>query len=301
MSMVAWSKELKELAARAGSRVVAVTSGRGRASGWLWDATHVLTVEHALQRGCEVQVTTADGVVAAQVVGTRPGVDLALLRLERELPLGEFSWRAASEVDPGELVVALARSPEDGLGVSLGVVACRSGGWTTCRGGQLEQFLQPDLNLYPGYSGGPLVDVEGRILGLNTRGLSRHQPVTLTLDALEAAVEGILTARDEPAYLGAGLQSVRFPAAWEESLGHVGGAMVISLEKRSPAGDAGVMLGDILVELAGVDTPGTPQVLETLYSLKAGQQASSRWVRAGALQDIELQLGRRPSTGEEES
>ncbi|MBS2039971.1 serine protease [bacterium] len=291
MSLVQWSESVRDLARRGGLRTVAVRAGRHGASGWIWDSTHVVTVEHILSPHVEVSVYTPEGkLLPAQVVGTHPGLDLALLRLESEVELVETRTRPTPSLEVGEFALAVARSGEDGLGVAGGLIACRSGAWTSCRGGRAEHFLQPDLQLYPGYSGGPLLDAEGHFLGINTRGLSRSQAITLTSETVAEVVAQLLAGRKEPAYLGTGLQTVHLP----ETYGRESGAMVVSLEPGSPAGRAGAHLGDILIELDGVSTAGTQEVLRELHLREAGQVVQTIWIRAGQEIQLEIELGQRP-------
>lgn len=301
MSLVTFSQELQALVSTHSARVLAVQCGRYAGSAWLWDTTLAVTVEHVIGTGVEVHVASADGPLAARVVATLPGLDLALLRLERELEVRPVPSRVAAEVQPGEFVIALARSAEDGTGVSTGVVACRSGAWTTPRGGRAEHFLQPDLQLYPGYSGGPLLDVTGRFLGLNTRGLSRYQPITLTAETVNQAVEQMLRGQCEPAYLGVGLHSVELPRAFRERFQWEAGAMVVNLEESSPAARAGVLPGDILIQLGEVAVNGTPDVLRELQQLTPGQLLATRWIRAGQLLEVDITTSRRPRSGAQDS
>ena len=277
MSLAQWSHTIRDLARRAGHRVVAVQSGRHQASGWIWDATHVVTVEHILSPRHETLVFTPEGKrLQAHVVGTHPGLDLALLRLESEVEVVEIPNRATETLEVGEFALAVARSAEDGLGVAGGLIACRSGAWTSCRGGRAEHFLQPDLQLYPGYSGGPLLDAEGHFLGINTRGLSRGQAITLTSETVAEVVEALRRGKHQPAYLGVGLQTVNLPEDYSQRWGTESAAMAISLDTTSPAARAGALLGDILVELAGQSVGGTSEVIQQLHNLDVGQVVSTR-------------------------
>lgn len=299
MNLIQFSQELQGLVATHAPQVVAVESGRQRASGWIWDATHVLTVEHVLAG--DTSVVTHTGRLQAQLVGALPGLDLALLRVESAMEVVAQQRRPAGDVHPGEVAIALARSSDDGVGVATGVIACRSGPWTSSRGGRAEHFLQPDLQLYPGYSGGPLLDAAGRLLGINTGGLSRYQAITLCVETLTAGVEQMLRGRAEPAYLGVGLQTVKLPAEWGERLQREGGAMVVSLESSSPAARAGVLLGDILTDLDGSVVPGTADVLQQLQQLKPEQLVPSRWIRAGQPREVDITLGQRLRSGAADS
>ena len=296
MNVKEWSQSLRDLARRGGQRVVAVQSGRHEASGWIWDSTHVVTIEHVLSSRGETWVSTPDGQrLQAHLVGASPGLDLALLRLESEVAVVALPSRNPESLEPGDFALALARSAGDGLGVSAGVIACRSGAWTSCRGGRAEHFLQPDLRLYPGYSGGPLLDAEGNWLGINSGGLSRNQPITLSVPTVAEVVERLLQGQLEPAYLGVGLHTVPLPPAWEERWQLEVGAMVTRLELDSPADRAGILLGDILVRLGQVATGGTAGALEELHRLQAGQTVTSQWIRAGQEIEVNIELGRRPA------
>lgn len=287
MQLADWNGQVRELVARVAPRVVAVHSGRQRASGWLFDESHVVTVEHALDGSG--QVYFGDGSErTSQLVGSSAGLDLAVLRLDSPVEAPAFSALSASELEPGDWVLALARSADEGIGVAQGVVACRSGSWQSCRGGQGEHFLQPDLRLYPGYSGGPLVDAQGNWLGINTVGLSRFQPVTLDVSTVSREVAQIIQGRPEPGYLGVGLHTVD----WDGDA-----AMVVRLVAESPAAQAGVLLGDILLELDGQRAGGTAEVFRRLQTLEAGQRVNSRWIRAGQEREAVLQLGHRPLRG----
>ena len=300
MSLVQWSHTIRDLARRAGYRVAAVQSGRQQASGWIWDATHLVTVEHILSPRHETLVFTPEGKrLQAQVVGTHPGLDLALLRLESEVEVVEIPGRATESLEVGEFALAVARSAEDGLGVAGGLIACRSGAWTSCRGGRAEHFLQPDLQLYPGYSGGPLLDAEGHFLGINTRGLSRGQAITLTSETVAEVVDALRRGKHQAAYLGVGLQTVNLPENYSQRWGIESAAMAISLDSNSPASRAGALLGDILVELAGQPVGGTAEVLQLLHNLDVGQVVATRWIRAGQEVQFEIELGQRPRTGDE--
>lgn len=296
MSLLQWSQNVRDLSKKVGLRVAAVQSGRHQASGWIWDSTHLVTVEHILSGREETWVFTPEGKrLQAHILGTHPGLDLALLRLESEVEVVDTPARATESLEVGEFALAVARSADDGLGVAGGLIACRSGAWTSCRGGRAEHFLQPDLQLYPGYSGGPLVDAEGHFLGINTRALSRGQAITLTSETVAEVVEQLRSGKNQPAYLGVGLQTVHLP----ESYGRSSGAMVVSLENGSPAVRAGAYLGDILFEIDGVTVDGTAEVLQELHRLQVGQVVTTRWIRAGQEVVLQVELGQRPRAGDE--
>jgi len=269
------------------SWVVAVAGRKGRTqSGFHFRQGLVFTADHGLNGEGTTTVTHADGAVSATILGRDPGSDLALLQVEADLPAPEL--RADVEgIRPGEAVAVLARHPEDGLGVSAGVVACRTGEWKTWRGGALEHFLQADVRLYCGYAGGALIDVRGRLLGLITPALSRDAPIVLTVPTLER-VAALLQERAVKgrAYLGVGLHDVR--------LEDRDGSMIVSLEKDGPAASAGLLLGDTLVRLGDRDVAGTEETLAVLATFGAGIELTVGFVRAGEPHEATVTTGQRP-------
>ncbi len=110
----------------------------------------------------------------------------------------------------------------------MGVISAVGGPWRTWQGGEIDRFVRADLSLYPRFSGSPLLDVAGRVVGLNTGGLSRRQAVTVPAATIQRVVETLLTrgGRIPRGYLGVALQGV------------AGGAIVLGVEQKSPA-DAG--------------------------------------------------------------
>ena len=124
-----------------------------------------------------------------------------------EAPAAEIGDAAALKV--GHMVLAVGRPGEGGLGASVGVVSALGGPWRTWRGGQIDQLVRPDLTLYPGFSGGPLVDAQGRVVGLNTSGLSRSMGLAIPASTVNRVVDQLLTkGRIARGYLGVGMQPV---------------------------------------------------------------------------------------------
>lgn len=267
--------------------VVAVAGRKGRTqSGFHFREGLVFTADHGLNGEATTTVSWEGGAASAKVLGRDPGSDLALLHVaEAELPSPEL--RDVEGIRPGEAVAMLARHPDDGLGVSAGVVACRAGEWKTWRGGTLEHFLQADLRLYNGYAGGPLIDSQGRLLGLVTPALSRDAPVVLTVPTLER-VAALLQERAVKgrAYLGVGLHDVR--------LDDGEGSMIVTLEKDGPAARGGLLLGDIFVRLGDREVAGTEETLDVLATFGAGVELAVGFIRGGERREATVTTGQRP-------
>lgn len=289
------SRELVSLVGRVGDFTLAVHGRRRLASsGIAWGGDLVVTASHTVKREDGLTVHLPDGrELPARLAARDPGRDLALLQVEGlEAP----PVPRAPEPEVGQLVLAVARSPVDGLGTSLGVLSERGGPWRSFSGARLEQHLQPDLRLFGGYSGGPLVDVEGRVLGLNTDALSRSGVVTIAAGAIDRLVESWQKgARTGRAYLGLAMHAVLLP----EKLQAPGGVIVLHVEPEGPGDRAGLLLGDVLVSLDEHPLTSLEDVLVRLADVNAGQSVVLGVVRAGArIEDVRLETGERPGPTE---
>src|SRR5215468_257545 len=182
-SLLSLSNDLAGAVERAGRAVVAV-NGRPRlpSTGVHWRPGVIVTADHTVRTDEDITITRPDGrTVPASLAGRDPGTDLAVLRVgDSDLPVADVAEPASLRV--GHMVLAIGNGPR----ASWGVVSALGGRWRTWRGGEIDQLVRLDLTLYPGFSGGPLVDVEGRVVGISTSGLSRQ---------LELAVPAATVAR----------------------------------------------------------------------------------------------------------
>ena len=157
------SDALADAVERAARSTVQV-NGRGRlpASGVAWTADGaIVTADHVLERDDEITVGLPDGSdVAATLAGRDPGSDLAVLRIAAD-GLVPAEHASAGETRVGHLVLALGRPSAGGPQASFGTVSAIGGPWRTFRGGRVDGYLRPDVTFYPGFSGGPLIDVRG--------------------------------------------------------------------------------------------------------------------------------------------
>jgi S1-C subfamily serine protease len=179
---------------------------------------------------------------------------------------------------------------------SLGVVSAIGGPLRTGRGGLLEQYMRTDTVPYPGFSGGPLVDTAGRVLGINTSGLGRG--VALTIPAgLAWQIAGTLAqhGRVKRGYLGIRSQPVQIPAAQQSALGRAQevGLLLVGVESGSPAEKGGLLVGDILVGLAGAPVSDHDELLSRLVGGVVGQPAQVEVLRGGQRLEITVTIGER--------
>jgi len=291
------SDDLSNAVETAARSVVTVHGGRRfGASGVLWRPGVVVTTDHALEQDEEIGVTLPDGTrVAARLAGRDGSTDLAILKIDSAT--AQVAERAADEaLRIGHVVIAVARPGGDGPSASMGVMSALSDAWTTWRGGRVDRFIRADLTLYPGFSGGPLVDAAGRLIGINTSGLTRHWSVALPPSTVDRVADALLTkGRIARGYLGVGLQPVRVPESIARTLQltRTGGAIVVAVEPGSPADRCGVMIGDVLVGIDGTAVTDVEDVHGLLGPDKVGAQSSLRVIRAGALTQVSVTIGER--------
>jgi S1-C subfamily serine protease len=287
---------------RAGGSTVAVYArNRLPSSGVVWRQGVVVTAAHTVERDKDITVGLPDGSTAqATLAGQDATTDIAVLRVEgNNLPAADLGDSSALRV--GHLVLAVARPGNAGLSATLGSVSAVGGSWRTWAGGRIDSFIRPDLTLYPGFSGGPLVDAEGKVVGLSTSGLSRGMPVALPTSTVNRVVEQLLTrGRIARGYLGVGMQPVQLPESQKQALNlpSTTGLIVVSLESGSPAEAAGMLVGDVLVALGDHAISDPRDVQSLLDAESVGTTITARVVRGGSVTEIPVKVGERPQRGE---
>ena len=288
-TLSALSNDLAGAAERAGRAVVAVHGRQHRpSSGVLWQPNVIVTAEHTLKRDEEITVTLPDGSnVPAVLAGRDAGTDLAVLKADTgKTAAAELGETATLTV--GHVVLALGRSGEKGVHASLGVISGLGGPWRTWRSGHVDQLVRLDMTLYPGFSGGPLVDAEGRIAGINTSGLSRVMAVTIPVLTVQRVAKELLEkGRVARGYLGIGMHPVRLPDGRS-------GLIVINVQPESPAGQAGVLIGDVLLKVNGAKVSDHDDVHNHLTPGNVGKKLKAAILRGGVATEVEITVGERP-------
>jgi len=179
------------------------------------------------------------------------------------------------------------------------VVSRADGPWRTWQGAEIDSLLRLDLAIYDGFSGGPLVDAGGRVLGINTSALARGVPVTIPVATVERIVAELLERGSiRRAYLGIGTQPVRVPESLARKLELKSdlGLLIVSLESGGPADRDGLLLGDVLLELDGAAVNDPSDVLAKLGGDRVGKPLSARVIRGGQVKALQLTPGERPTS-----
>jgi S1-C subfamily serine protease len=294
--LIAFSEAMADAVAKAGAATVLVDARRRHpASGIGYKPDLVLTADHVVERDDEIRIVLPDGSeLAAVIAGRDPGNDLALLRLDGVgLVTAEC---AAQEARVGQIALALGRPNLEGIQASLGVVSAVGGPVRTGHGGLLERYLRTDTIPYPGFSGGPLVDAAGRLLGINTSGLwqggSLTIPATLAWSMAETLAQH---GRVRRGFLGVRSQPVSIPAAQRQSLGRDQGTglLLVGVEEDGPAARGGLLVGDILVGLAGQPVTDPDELLEHLVGSIIGQASPVEVLRGGQPLTVQVIISER--------
>jgi S1-C subfamily serine protease len=283
-ALVALSNDLAATVERVAAGVVAVEArSRIGSSGFFIRPDLILTADHALESD-EVEIVRAGGTAEpATIAGRDPSTDLALLRVTSLGTPLEFAAPEALRV--GAIALAVARDDDGDLAASMGVISAVGGAWRTWQGGDVDRFVRPDLSLYPRFSGSPLVDVGGRVFGLNTGGLSRRQVVTVPATTVQRVVDALLTrgGRIPRGYLGVALQAV------------AGGAIVLGVEPGSPADRGGLIVGDIIVAIGGARIEDADDVHARLGAGTVGTELAVDVLRGGSPKSLRVTVGDRPA------
>ena len=295
-SLVDFSNELANVVERAGASVIAVEEGgREGVSGTLWREGVAVTAEHTIRGRDEVTVKLPSGERAtAQVAGRDSGTDLAVLRVPGAQGHADLADEASTRV--GEIVLSIGRRKAEGLAATYGVISAIGGPWHTWQGARIDRWLRLDLRPFPGFSGGPVVNARGEAVGMATSG-PRLTAVTIAASTVSRVVDQILLkGRIVHGYLGVGVQAVAFPKGTAKGLGLSAerGLLVVMVEPQGPAANAGLLLGDILVSIAGAELSGTHSLQAALGGEDIGKPVKVDIVRGGQLLHVDVVVGERP-------
>lgn len=294
MTLVEFSRHLADLVASTAPAVVAVRTQRmAAASGLLYRDGIVVTADHTVQ-GHEVQAVELAGgrTIPALVAGRDPGTDVAVLKLHENIAAPARTHAAGMAA--GHLALAVGQSPQLGPQAAMGILSLVGDAWRTMRGGQIEQLIRLDMGLHPAQSGGAVVDAEGHLIGMATRGLTRAGGIAIPVATLDRVVDAVLArGRVVRGYLGVGLQPVPLSAHLTKHLGRKQehGLIVVSVEEESPAEKAGVLLGDVLAAINGKPIDDTGDVLAHLDAGSPGRVLEWQVLRGGRVQSVAVTVG----------
>jgi serine protease DegQ len=294
-SLTEFSNGLTSAVEKGGESTILVDARkRYPASGIAYADDLVLTADHVVTREEDIKVLLPDGKsLSATIAGRDPGSDLALLRLaEKALTPAKTS----DSVKVGQLVLALGRPGSAGMQASWGIVTAISGPARTFRGGMLDEYIQTETTPYPGFSGGPLVNTDGEVLGLNTSGLSRGSSLTIPVKVAWRIADALAKhGTVKRGYLGVRTQPVDVAEAARQALKREQsqGLLVLWLEEGGPAEKAGLLVGDILVAISGQPVGDADDLFAALNTDTVGKTIAVEVLRGGRPETVTVTAGER--------
>lgn len=325
------SEGLADTVAAAAQGIVRV-EGRRRlpATGIVWTENVIVTAHHVIERGENIKIgLQGGGTIEASLIGRDPNTDIAVLKANTGSIALNYS---AEGLRVGHLVLALGRPGADvqaTLGVVSAIGANEpedeASDWgkrmnermqrraekmaeraarrwgaeapsfsfsVGASGVRTEGAIQTDVVMYPGFSGGPLVDAAGIVRGMNTSAISRGASLTVPVATIERVVNTLVQhGRMRRGFLGIGAQPVRLQEAIAAEVGQETGLLLSAVEAGSPAEASGLYVGDIVVALDGQATRQLDELLALLNGDRVGTSVPMHIVRAGKLQQIEVTIG----------
>ena len=300
--LIELSNALAQATDRAASSVVAVhTERRGSSSGIVSRSGVIVTSEHALRRDEEIQVTLPNGRVAtASLAGRDPSTDIAVLKCaEASKAAQEFGDVAT--LKPGSLTLVVGRTRVSGPVAALGVVSLVAPDRRTWTGASIVPYIRLDVGLQPTAVGGAVIDARGSTVGLATPRFARFGAIAVPASSISKITDTLLQKGHIPrGYLGVGLQPVRLPDALRDKLkwNEKTAAMVMDVHPGGSADKAGIVIGDILISMAGQPVTGLEDVQSHLAGEAIGKTLPLKFVRGGAIQAGSIVVAERPHGGE---
>ena len=282
------SDALSTMVTRVEPSVVAVHSGRSRASGIVWRPGLIVTADESLDDDADIAVTLPGGeICAARLVGRDPTTDVALLRIDRtddpvinlesaSVPLGALACTVGSL--HGTTITA------------FGTVSLVGGAWRSFRGGEIDARIELDLALRRAGEGGVVLDASGRAFGMAVFG-ARRQVLAIPAATIQRVATTLETqGKVARGYLGLGLRPAKLDG--DDGLG----VMVMSVDPNGPGAAAGIRQGDLIINWNDQEIQGVRMLLRALGPETVGSAVKLALRRAGDPTETRLTVGERPDT-----
>ena len=274
--------------------VVHVARGHGGGTGIAWSPELVISAGFHTPDRTTVGIATADGNLDerdAEVIGRDPGTDLAVLKVAGG-GLTPATFRELDGLGVGNLALAVGR-PGRTARASLRAIGVLGPEVETPHGGRLDRYVESDRLIPRGFAGGPLIDPDGAVIGMNTRTLLRGADMAVPTTTLRRVVDELVKHGGiRKGYLGVGAYPASLTATLAQLAGRDQGALIASLEEGGPGATAGLIVGDIIIEVAGTPVTG-PDTLRTALASRHGETVELTLLRGGAKLVLGATLGSR--------
>lgn len=275
----------------------------GMGTGFIFEKTgYILTNEHVVDGADEIQITVEgyEKPFKAKLLGNSYDLDLAVLKIEGTkdfpiLPLGK-----ADDVNVGDWVVAIGNPYGFDHTVTVGVLSAKERPISIPdeKGTrEYKHLLQTDASINPGNSGGPLLNLNGEVIGINTAVSSQAQGIgfaipTSTISSVLDNLKNNVTIPKEPVpFIGVGLQDIGQDWVSELKLSNTDGALVGSVQRKSPAFTAGLRQYDVIVELNGAKIKNSQELITKVQATKVGDKVTLGIIRDGKKTEVPVTVG----------
>jgi S1-C subfamily serine protease len=293
--LTTFSNGLADAVSAVSPSVVQVQGRRRPASGVVYAENVVVTMVRALGREDGLHVRRHDGqTLDAELVGWDPTTGLAVLRVNglEAKPLTP----AAAPARVGHVALAVARSWSNAVTASSGIVSVIGGPLRTGRRRAIDQVLRTTAPMHDGFAGGAFVDTSGGLIGVTTSAAIRGTGVVIPASiAWQTAATLLEHGHLKRGYLGIAGQPVRLAEHQRAAIGRDEALLVVAVTSGSPAAAAGVLVGDVLLELDGRAISSPEDLLDLLTGDLVGRQAALRLLRGGTATDVAVTIGERPA------
>jgi S1-C subfamily serine protease len=260
---------------------------------------YIVTNSHVVDGATRIQVAFLNGALeGADIVGQDPSTDLAMLKVDRSnLVAIEVGDSEAAQVGDEVVAIGNALALEGGLSVTRGIISGVDRTVETNLGGSLLGMMQTDAAINPGNSGGPLLDASGRVVGINTAianpASAQNVGFAIPISKAQPIIEDLRLGRTA-AFLGVTTDTVTPSLAQERDLSVDSGALVLDVTEDTPAEDAGIEVGDVIVEIDGSVIDGSGDVPTAIRSHRPGDAISVVVDRSGERLTLDATLTERP-------
>ncbi len=286
------SDSLADRVATVAGNVVAIRTGHRDCSGILWRNDVVVTSEQILPQGTDFTIAYAGAEHPARLAGRDPGTNVAVLRLVR--PLEGKALTPEPSPRAGSLTLIVGADSHGAPTGRLAMLHAVGPAWNSEARGRIDALLRIDTRLGTD-EGGPVVTLAGRLIGMSTAG-PRRRALAIPPSTIERVLGPLLAeGRVARGWLGVALQQVRVPERMRDAAGREAGMMVIGLASGSPAEEAGILPGDIVLEADGRRTGRGRGLVSTLTPERIGQPVTLKLLRAGEICLVTVTIGSQPA------
>jgi len=266
---------------------------RSLGSGFILDRQgHIVTNNHVIENADQIQVKLKNGnEYDAEIIGTDPNTDLALIKIEADEKLPSLELGDSSDMKIGQWVVAIGNPFGLEHTVTAGIVSAKG---RVIGAGPYDDFIQTDASINPGNSGGPLLNMNGEVIGINTaivaggKGIGFAIPSDLAKNIITELKESGEVTRG---WLGVAIQELNDELKQYYDVDQ--GVMITQVFKGDPADKAGIRPNDIITEVNGKDVDSPRELSRRIAAIKPGQKAEIKLIREGKTRTFNVEVAKR--------